>query len=103
MNVTVLYTEDCPNLDPLIAELHDLLDERSDAVVTAKLVRSDDEARRLQFHGSPTILVDGHDPFPAPPEPAGLSCRQYPCCRDAAGHVPGFPTRSCLAETLGVD
>ncbi|HVA05985.1 MAG TPA: thioredoxin family protein [Acidimicrobiales bacterium] len=100
MNVTVLHTEDCPNLEPLMAELHDLLDDRSDAVVTTTLVRTNDEAKRLGFHGSPTILIDGHDPFPASPEPVGLSCRQYPCCRDAAGHAAGFPTRTRLAEVL---
>lgn len=102
MNVTVLHTENCPNLEPLMAELHDLLEGHSDAALTATLVASDDEAARLGFHGSPTVLIDGHDPFPAPPEPVGLSCRQYPCCRDAAGHAPGFPVRTRLAEVLRV-
>ena len=102
MNVTVLHTEDCPNLEPLLADLHDLLDGRSDAAVTSTLVRTVDEAKRLGFHGSPTVLIDGHDPFPVPTEPVGLSCRQYPGCRDAAGQAPGFPTRTRLAEVLRV-
>ena len=100
MNVTVLHIEDCPNLEPLMAELHDLLDARSEVVLSAVPVRTDEEARRLGFHGSPTVLIDGNDPFPAPPEPVGLSCRQYPCCQDASGRVPGYPTRAKLAELL---
>lgn len=102
MDITVLYTEDCPSLEPLMAELHDLVRGRSDVTVTTTLVRSDDEASRLEFHGSPTILVDGSDPFPAPREPVGLSCRTYPCCADAAGHAPGFPTGECLAQAIQI-
>lgn len=103
MNVTVLHIEDCPNWEPLMAELHELLDGRSDVVLTSTPVRSDDEAARLGFHGSPTVLIDGHDPFPGPPEPIGLSCRSYPCCADAAGHAPGYPARGKLAEALRVN
>lgn len=102
MNVTVLHTEDCPNLEPLMAELNDLLADRADVTVATTVIRTDDEAQRLGFHGSPTVLVDGHDPFPAPPEPVGLSCRQYPCCREGDERVPGFPSHTRLAELLGL-
>ncbi len=100
MNVTVLHIEDCPNVEPLMAELHDLLDDRTDVALATVLVRTEDQARRLGFHGSPTVLVDGHDPFPAPSESVGLSCRRYSCCREASGRVPGYPTRAKLAEAL---
>ena len=52
------------------------------------------------FDGSPTILIDGNDPFPGPSGPVGLSCRSYPCCADAAARAPGYPTRERLAEVL---
>lgn len=100
MNVTVLHTEGCPSLAPLVAELQRLMDGRRDVTVTTVPVRSDDEASRLGFHGSPTILVDGKDPFPAPPEPVGLSCRTYPSGADAAGRVPGIPTHQQLVEVI---
>jgi hypothetical protein len=102
MNITVLHTEDCPNLEPLMAELHDLLRGRGDVTVATTVVRTDDEAQRLGFHGSPTLLVDGRDPFPAPLGPVGLSCRQYLCCREGDDRVPGFPSRTNLAELLGL-
>lgn len=102
MNVTVLHTEDCPNLEPLMAELRSLIDGRSDVTLTTAHVQSDDDAARLGFHGSPTILIDGTDPFPGPAEAVGLSCRSYPCCADAAGRSPGYPARDKLAHVLGV-
>ena len=100
MNVTILHTEDCPNLELLLAELRSVIDDRDDVTVTTTLVRSDADAMRLGFHGSPTILIDGTDPFPGPTEPVGLSCRRYPSCADAAGRAPGYPTRERLAEVL---
>lgn len=39
-------------------------------------VETIEEAERLGFHGSPSILVDGVDVF-AEPAGVGLSCRIY--------------------------
>ena len=51
------------------------------------------------MHGSPTVLIDGSDPFAAPGADASLSCRLY---RDEAGRVQGAPSagqlRAALAE-----
>ena len=38
-------------------------------------VTSPEDAERLSFRGSPTVLVDGLDPFADPSAPVGLSCR----------------------------
>jgi hypothetical protein len=100
MNVTILHTEDCPNLELLLAEVRSLIDSRGDVTLTTTPVISDADAMRLGFHGSPTILIDGIDPFRGPAEPVGLSCRSYPCCADAAGRAPGYPSREKLAEVL---
>ncbi len=100
MNITVLHTEDCPNFEPLIAELQSLISGHDDITLDTTLVSSDAEAMHLGFHGSPTILVNGTDPFPGPAEPVGLSCRNYLCCADAAGRAPGYPSRDHLAEVL---
>ena len=88
-----------PGTRPL-AELRSLIDSRDDVTLTTTPVRSDADALRLGFHGSPTILIDGIDPFPGPSEPVGLSCRSYPCCADAAGRAPGYLSREKLAEVL---
>jgi hypothetical protein len=34
-------------------------------------------AEQAGFVGSPTILIDGHDPFPTGGAPPGLACRRY--------------------------
>ncbi len=41
------------------------------------LVSTPDDAKQWRFHGSPTVLVDGRDPFAAPDAAVGLSCRLY--------------------------
>ena len=50
------------------------------------------------MHGSPTILVDGTDPFAAPGEPASVSCRLY---RDDNGQVESAPSASQLRQAIG--
>jgi hypothetical protein len=68
------------------------------AAVTHQLVTTPEEAEAAGFRGSPTILVDGLDPFAGPDDPVGLSCRIY---RTPVG-VEHSPTveqlRSALAD-----
>jgi hypothetical protein len=50
-----------------------------DAQIRMRQIRSDVDAHRAGFVGSPTILIDGVDPVPIGAEaPNGLSCRLYP-------------------------
>jgi hypothetical protein len=35
--------------------------------------------------GSPTVLIDGEDPFADPDAPVGLACRVYPTADELAG------------------
>ena len=99
MNLTVLHVEGCPSLEPLVAELKGLIGARAGVTLTTVLVESERQAIRLGFHGSPTILVDGIDPFPFPPEATGLSCRVY---AHSSGRLAGVPSRAGLAAALGI-
>ena len=49
------------------------------------------------MHGSPTILVDGVDPFGAPGAAASLSCRLY---RNSEGHADGAPSVGQLRQAI---
>lgn len=76
MQIELLYFDDCPNWQTA--------DERLRAVAAARhlevayrRVDSPEEAEALRFRGSPTILIDGRDPFASGDEPVGLSCRIY--------------------------
>ncbi|GAC1505192.1 MAG: hypothetical protein NVS1B3_03070 [Candidatus Dormibacteraceae bacterium] len=48
-----------------------------DVEITLLKVESDEDALRVGFHGSPSILVDGQDLFPNEASPVGMSCRVY--------------------------
>jgi len=49
------------------------------------------------MHGSPTLLIDGVDPFGPPDQRPSLSCRLY---RDAAGRPAGAPSVEALRQAL---
>ena len=98
MDIELLYVPGCPHRS--IARDHldlALSSMRLSAVIREREVRSSDEATRLGMRGSPTILIDGMDPFADPREPAGLSCWLY---RGEAG-LSGAPAVSQLVDALG--
>ncbi len=77
MDVTLLYFEGCPNWKTLDRHLATLANELPDLNVTRRLVDTAELAQKMGFHGSPSILVDGSDPFAGPAAAAGLACRVY--------------------------
>ena len=72
----MLYFDDCPNWRDADAVLGRLAGE-VEFELTRRLVDTPEEAEALGFRGSPSILVDGVDPFAGGDEPVGLSCRIY--------------------------
>lgn len=61
-----------------------------------EVVDTPEKAQAAGFHGSPTILVDGHDPFAGPADPVGLSCRLFSTPEGLAG----VPTVAQLMEAI---
>ena len=98
MELTVLAVPDCPNLTLLEQRLAQVTEGRRDLTITRQVITDQDQAARWQMHGSPTLLVDGTDPFAEPEEPASLSCRLY---RDGNGQVDGAPSASQLRQAIG--
>jgi hypothetical protein len=92
VDIEVRFVEGCPNLPVTRQRLAVALDAvgRGDVNVRLRVVRTPADAEALGFTGSPTILIDGFDPFPDPHAVVGLSCRLY---RTAAG-VSGSPGSS---------
>jgi hypothetical protein len=100
MDVRLLYFDDCPNWRLAEARLDEALVGVGDETpaVTYELVSTPEQAERAGFRGSPTILINGADPFAAPDDAIGLSCRLY---RSPAGveHAPTVEQlRSVLAD-----
>ena len=80
MRVQVLVSEDCPHRELTLRLVYDALQELGgEWTVDEVSVRDIDQARRLRFLGSPTVLVDGNDIEPARRTDStfGMSCRLY--------------------------
>ena len=77
MHVTVLAVPGCPHLPVLDDRLTEALDGLPAVTVSSQLIATEEEAARCGMHGSPTILIDGLDPFAEPGQPASVSCRLY--------------------------
>ncbi len=76
-DVTLLYFDGCPNWEVADRRLKELQVELGFSLQHTK-VETAEEAERTGFRGSPTMLVDGADPFANGDEPTGLACRVYP-------------------------
>lgn len=76
MDVTLRYFDGCPNWEVADQRLRSLADE-VEFTLRYEQVETSEEAERLSFAGSPTVLVDGVDPFATGDEPTGLACRVY--------------------------
>jgi hypothetical protein len=74
-DVRVLHVPDCPNTSVAIERIRAA---SSDARITAVGITSDADAAIAGMRGSPTILIDGTDPFTAPGTPTGIACRIVP-------------------------
>ena len=96
MEITLLHFDDCPNWETVDRQL-DELQSVYEFEVTRIKVNSIEDAVRLQFRGSPSILIDGVDPFARAEDPVGLSCRIY---RTPKG-LQGAPTRHMLETEIG--
>lgn len=96
MELTLQYFNGCPNWEVLDRRLAEMLDGRSDVRVRRQLVETTEDAVRLGFHGSPTVLVDGVDPFAEEGAPVGLACRVF---RTPAG-LAGSPTVAQLRVAI---
>jgi 2-hydroxychromene-2-carboxylate isomerase len=53
------------------------LASRGDIAMTWHEITNEEQAIRLGMHGSPTMPVNGQDPFLHPGETAGISCRIF--------------------------
>ena len=104
IQVEVRYFEDCPHHLPTVERINAvLLEEGCSADVREVLVPDVHTAQRVNFLGSPTVLVNGIDIEPAALDRKdfGLMCRRY------TGGVPSHDliraaVRSALESGGGV-
>jgi hypothetical protein len=78
MEIEILHVPGCPNLGLARARLDAALEQTATvAVVREVVVANPAEADQRRMHGSPTITIDGLDPFGQPATGPSLSCRLY--------------------------
>lgn len=97
MDVRLLYFDGCPNWQEADQRLQQALQQAGLTTTVERVsVSSPKDAERLAFRGSPTVLVNGLDPFADASAPVGLSCRVY---RTPEG-LRGSPTVEQLVQVL---
>lgn len=90
VQIELLVVPDCPNEAAAVELITTALaDTGVRATVTNTTVATLDQARQRGFIGSPTILLNGSDPFSQPEAQAALACRLYPT-PDGPRGVPGL-------------
>ena len=103
IHVTFLFYEDCPSHELALERLREVLDEEDiDAEVEVEQVESEEQAQERHFVGSPTILLNGQDIDPPPPDSYyTLTCRAYHLENGRISPLPspGMITRAIDAAT----
>ncbi len=94
----VRYFDGCPNWRVAVERLRIVLAEMGSSDVDVELERIEtlEQAEAVAFRGSPTVLVDGRDPFLDEAAPIGLMCRIYA----SPGGFGGAPSLDQLRAVL---
>jgi hypothetical protein len=98
VELTVLAVPGCPNAALLDERLAVATAGLPDVTVIRRVVEDERQAAALGMRGSPTLLINEADPFAAPDQPTGLSCRLY---LQADGSRWGVPPLESLRRALG--
>lgn len=97
MQIDILHVPDCPNLEVARSRIHTALERaRIEAAIREVEVGSIDAAVRSDMSGSPTILIDGTDPFAQAHGEPSVSCRLF---RTEQG-LKGAPSVEQLTEAV---
>jgi hypothetical protein len=96
--IKFLYWEECQSHEEALTRLRRVLaEDRIDAEIEIIRVQSDEEAKRLRFTGSPTILVDGKDIQPSTTTHYALTCRAYQL---EDGRISPLPSATMIRRAL---
>jgi hypothetical protein len=98
MDVVVQYFEGCPHAELATDRVREALRSvgLNDQEIMLQRIDSPEDAAGADFHGSPTILVDGVDPLAGETPSVGYACRVY---ETGAGRE-GAPSLAQLAGVL---
>ncbi|MEU4710849.1 organomercurial lyase [Nocardia salmonicida] len=100
VKLEILQVTDCPNVAVLEQRLRQAIVGTGIVIDLAHRVISDaGQAADLGMTGSPTLLVEGRDPFAVPGQSPSISCRLY---RTNDGGIDGAPSVAAIREALSI-
>ncbi|MFN2534928.1 MAG: hypothetical protein ABR528_06715 [Pseudonocardiaceae bacterium] len=100
MRLEIVQVPNCPNVGLLEQRLDEVLAGHPGPVQRVhRIVEDPDTAAAAGMTGSPTLLVDGLNPFAESGASTSVSCRLY---RDEDGRPQGAPTVTALRQALGL-
>lgn len=85
MEITLQYFDGCPNWKTTAGHLSRLVEEGLDATIGYEVIDTHEAAVARGLRGSPTVIVDGVDPFANEDTPVGPACRVYRTDNGPAG------------------
>jgi hypothetical protein len=89
MRIVVLAVPECQGALLLDERLAQVVAGRPDITVSRLVISDPEQAVRRGMNGSPTVLIDGIDPYAQAGQHASMSCRLY---RHGGGRVEGAPS-----------
>ena len=97
--VELLWWSGCPSWEEAIELVREEMAAAGlePAALEVREVRTDEEAERERFVGSPTVRVGGRDIVDPGDEPPSLSCRVY---RLRDGRISALPDREDVRDAL---
>lgn len=101
MRIDILHIADCPNWRRTAADVRTVLRELGRDDVPVTVTRVIDAAAHPAFAGSPTVLIDGVDPFGDGTVSRELACRVYRVGTRLAGAPDITQLRDAVATRLG--
>lgn len=99
LEIKFYYFEDCPSHETALSRLNQILDEeQAERHLEIVQVETHEDAERLNFPGSPTILINGTDIDPNVSElQAALTCRTY---RLEDGRITPLPSENMIRTAV---
>ena len=98
MNVRFVYYEGCPSHEQALQRLRKIMrDEGIEPDVDIVKVETPEDAERLRFIGSPTILINGRDIDPPTEQHFSLTCRAY---RLEDGRISPLPPEQMIRRAI---
>jgi hypothetical protein len=98
LKIRFLYSEECPSHSEALQRLRKSMEaEGIRAHVEILRVETDEDAHKLKYVGSPTIIVNGHDIAPPETHHYAVTCRAY---RVEGGRISPLPSEPMIRKAL---